>query len=119
MPAVQFLFVVVPHWLYATFTAKAYPQFWPPNPGAHPNYTNADSAAEREVTKLKWELANKHHGDTITMSACLIERLLKCVELTFRQAFKNQLLANSNMQFQMAVVHRKLRLNRRIRPRGQ
>ena len=29
MSAVQFLFVVVPQWLYATFTAKAYPQFWP------------------------------------------------------------------------------------------
>ena len=49
MSTVQFLFVIIPRWLYATFTAKAYLQIWPANPGAHSNYTNADTTAEREV----------------------------------------------------------------------
>ena len=76
MSTVQFLFVIVPRWLYPTFTAEGYPMTWPASPGAHPNYTNEDTAAEREVKKLTWELANKRHRDTITMSACLFERLL-------------------------------------------
>ena len=58
MSAVQFLIVIVLRRLYPTFTAEAYPQFWPANPGAHPNYTNADTAAKREVKKPNWELAN-------------------------------------------------------------
>ena len=59
MSTSQFLFVIVPRWLYPTFTAEAYPQLWPANPGNHPNYTNAETAAEREVKKINWELANK------------------------------------------------------------
>ena len=89
-------------WLYVTFTAEAYPQTRPANPGTHPNYTNADTVAEREVKKLNWELANKRHRDTITMSACRIERLLECFEMPFQQAFENQLIANPNMEVQRA-----------------
>jgi len=102
MSTVQFLFVIVPRWLYPTFTAEGYPMTWPASPGAHPNYTNEDTAAEREVKKLTWELANKRHRDTITMSACLIERLLECFEMPLRQAFENKLLSNPNMEVQRA-----------------
>ena len=98
LSALNFLFVCIPPLLYGNYTNELYP-LNPADPGLQPDYTGANSSAERANRKTQFSYAKCNRKEWENINKALNDTFLELCPAEYTKEFREQRISNPNSFF--------------------